>query len=80
MTVDHGYQFHCTGTPYGCMYLNGDLERADPDLIAVVEELGNGANGQFANLKIIDIPNDVEWEIEEYDGVEWIAEKHRIWD
>ena len=27
----------------------------------------------------VEIPDDVEWQIEEYDGSEWIAEKHRIW-
>jgi len=30
-------------------------------------------------LKIVDIPDGVEWEIEEYDGMEWVAEKHRTW-
>ena len=54
-------------------------ERDDPVLIQVVEELGSGANGRCANLKIVEIPDDVEWEIEEYDGNEWVAEKHRTW-
>ncbi len=26
------------------------------------------------------IPDDVKWQIEEYDGLEWIAEKHRTWE
>ena len=55
------------------------INRNDPILIEVVEELKEEANNKFSNLKIIFIPDDVEWEIEEYDGMEWIAEKHRKW-
>ena len=32
-----------------------------------------------ANLKMVEIPDDVEWEIADYDGKEWVAEKHRTW-
>jgi hypothetical protein len=38
-----------------------------------------GANGLHANLKIVEIPGDIEWLVQEYDGAEWIAEKHRTW-
>ena len=30
-------------------------------------------------LGIVEIPDGVEWEIEEYDGDEWVSEKHRKW-
>ena len=53
--------------------------RADPLLVKVVEELGKEANGSCAELKIVEIPDDVKWEISEYDGNEHIAEKHRTW-
>jgi hypothetical protein len=33
-----------------------------------------------ARLKIIEIPDDIEWHIEEYDGLEHIDENHRTWD
>ena len=56
-----------------------DLERDDPDLIAVIEELGDEANGSCSKLKVVEIPSDVEWGIEEYDGLEHVAEKHRTW-
>lgn len=56
-----------------------DIDRADPILVRVVEELGETANGRYASLKIVEIPADVDWILEEHDGLEWIAERHRIW-
>lgn len=56
-----------------------DVPRDDPVLIQVIEELGEEADGRHASLKIVEIPDDVEWQIEEYDGSEWIAEVHRTW-
>lgn len=56
-----------------------DIERDDPILIEVIEELGEEANGACAELKIVEIPDDVKWEIEEYDGIEWVSEVHRTW-
>ena len=56
-----------------------ELKRNDPKLIEVIEKLGPEANSRFSELKIVEIPDDVEWEIKEYDGQEWVAEKHRTW-
>lgn len=53
--------------------------RSDLDLVAVVEEMGKLAHGEYSELKVVEIPDDVEWEVEEYDGLEWVAEKHRTW-
>ena len=56
-----------------------DIERNDPRLIECVRELGEKADSRCAKLKIVEIPDDVEWQVEEYDGIEWIAEKHETW-
>lgn len=56
-----------------------NVERDNPTLVQVVEELGELVNSKFADLKVIEIPDDVDWQIEEYDGLEWVAEKHRTW-
>jgi hypothetical protein len=56
-----------------------DIARDDPYLVKVVQEMGNKAAGKYSELKVVDIPSDVEYTIEEYDGAEWIAEKHRTW-
>jgi hypothetical protein len=57
-----------------------DIERDDKYLIKVVEKLGEKANGKFAELKIVEIPDNVDWEIDEYDGNEIIDEVHKSWD
>lgn len=57
-----------------------DIERNDPILIKIVETLGKESWGSLSQLRIVNIPDDVEWEIDEYDGLEWVSEKHRTWD
>jgi len=57
-----------------------DIARNDQHLVRVAEELGDDVNGRFSELKVVDIPDDVEWQIDSYDGLEWVAEKHRTWD
>lgn len=55
--------------------------RANPKLIAAIEKIGleESANQPFSSLKIVEIPDDVEWIIQNDDGREWVAEKHRRW-
>lgn len=63
----------------GYWYYN-DLERNDPFLVQTVEELGvEVASAGLAKLQVVEIPDDIEWEIEEYDGSETVHEKHRSW-
>jgi hypothetical protein len=54
-------------------------DRKNTMLIEVIEALGAAANGRFANLKIVDVPDDVEWQIEEYAGYEHVAQNHMTW-
>ena len=56
-----------------------EIGRDDPTLIQVVEQLGAAANGSHAELRIVEIPDGVNWYIEEYDGNEHVAERHRTW-
>lgn len=66
----HGYGYH--GEHHG-------YERNDPLLIEAVETLKKKADGEHAGLSVVEIPDGVAWEIDEYDGVETIHEKHRSW-
>jgi len=56
-----------------------DIDRADPALAQVVEELGTEANGMYAELAVVEVPDGTSYEISEYDGREHIAETHRTW-
>lgn len=60
-------------------YAKFDIERDDPALVATVRRLGSKAGGDYATLKVVEVPAGVNWTIEEYDGKEWVAEVHRIW-
>ncbi len=60
-------------------FYDRDVKRDNPLLVAIVEELGERANGDSGELCIVNIPDGVAWEIEEYDGLEHIAEQHRTW-
>lgn len=61
-------------------FSDDDINRDDPILVKVVEKLKTEANGTHANLKVVKIPNNVEWVIDEYDGLESVEEKHRSWN
>ncbi len=52
-----------------------DLDsRCDPDLIDVIEEMGDKANGECADISIEEIPDGADFEITEYDGREEIRQ------
>lgn len=64
-------------------YPNEDnyLDNRDSEaLIHCITELGGDKAGRrSAKFKIIEIPDDVEWEIRSSSGGEYIVEKHRTW-
>jgi hypothetical protein len=60
-------------------FFDNDISRDDPALVQAVEELGGKANGKWSSLKVCEIPEDVNWHIVEYDGLEHVAEEHRTW-
>ena len=53
--------------------------RHHPDLITVIEALGDTANGNSSKLVIIEIPDGVDYVVDDYDGRESIHEQHRSW-
>ncbi len=57
-----------------------DVSRDDPTLLQLIDSIGlKAAAGDFCELQIVVIPDDVKWEIHENDGSEWVAEKHSTW-
>ena len=53
-------------------YLEEGIERHDPVLVAVVEQLGEHASGSCARLLIAEIESEV-YKIDEYDGSESVV-------
>jgi len=56
--------------------------RTDLIILNLIEKMGENANGPHAEIKVVEIPDEVgdNWQIEEYDGLEWISETHRTWN
>ena len=55
------------------------IARDDEKLIRVVEKLKEKANGHSAHLKVVSIPDSVNWQISTADGIEHVSEVHRTW-
>jgi hypothetical protein len=72
---DNDYWYSEPGKPIHCH----ELARNDPDLVAAVEALGAGADGRYAELRVVNVPDEVNWYISEYDGLEEVHECHRSW-
>ncbi|MGN7170837.1 hypothetical protein ACTHSJ_33755 [Paenibacillus cellulositrophicus] len=54
--------------------------RTNPEFVNLVSNFGDKINSNESKMKIIDIPDNVDWEIEEWNGLyEIIREKSRIW-
>jgi len=76
----NGYGYLCN-EDFGIESKDYDAYRSHPRLIAAIEDLGErSSSGEHASLEIIEIPDNIEWYIYEYeDGTERVHEKHRIW-
>ena len=44
--------------------------RADPILVDIVKELGDRANQRHSKLYIVEIPDEYDYWVEDYDGIE----------
>ena len=51
-----------------------DVERNDPKLVQIVEELGEEASSGYAELRVVEIPDEAtDFDISEYDGFETVV-------
>jgi len=55
------------------------IERDDLVLVEIIETMGEKADGISSKLKVVEIPDYVQWEIEECRGAERVVEKYRSW-
>jgi len=56
-----------------------DIPRDHEALVKIVKNDEIQSDGRCAKLSVVEIPDGVEWEIDEYDGQESVEEKHRSW-
>jgi len=75
---DYGY---VDNKDFGIDDDNMDAYRMDKRLVSVVKKLGvKKASGQYASLRIVDVPDDVVdvhgWHISDYDGIDSIHQSH----
>ena len=54
----------------GELFTDWDIKRHDSLLVEIVEELGKKSWGSSAKLKVVDLPENCEYSIDEYDGWE----------
>lgn len=71
-TTEYGdYDYYVDGDTIISGY---DIDRDDPTIIEVFEELGSErTSGNHAELSLVELPDDCEYSITEYDGWESIA-------
>lgn len=53
--------------------------RCNPHVINCVESLGAAAESDYSHFEIIEIPDNIDWYIEDNDGFEEVHEMHRFW-
>lgn len=79
-TKDFGDNVYISDEDFKEYFLNLDEKfREDKTLIEVVEELGEKANAFYSNLKIVEIPDDLDYVIDNYDGIETLRQKVQEW-
>lgn len=79
-TSQDDWGYHLDNEDFNIESDNYRAYRNNKDLVEAIEKVGEQrASGKLADIKIIEIPNDIEWEIDEYDGIETIHEQHRSW-
>ena len=59
--------------------LDKEENRTNPLLVECVDLYGEEADGFLSSLKILEIPDDVDYKILNYDGIEYVVDKNRFW-
>ena len=55
-------------------------DRSNKELIETITELGEEeSSARLASISLVRIPKDMEYEIDDYDGIETLRENHRSW-
>lgn len=86
---DDGFLKYAVATKYHGRVANNlppedilDLDgkyREDATLIEVVEKLGKEANTIISDLRVVEIPDDLDYMIDNYDGIETLHQRVQEW-
>jgi hypothetical protein len=77
---DYGEFLHRDDIDWDDYIYLGREHREDPILIECVEELGTErASGRFGELVVVDIPDGMDYVIDEYDGIETLHQRVEEW-
>lgn len=69
----------CKNIPNEAFLYLDDRYREDKTLIDIVEKLGEEANGIWSKLVVVEIPDDLDYVIDNYDGIETLHQKVQEW-
>lgn len=75
---DHGFIPKSVPTE-SVLCMDTDAIRVDPIAIAIVEEMGEEASGWASELRVVEIPDWMDWVIDDYDGIETLHEDVPTW-
>ncbi len=56
-----------------------EMDRSDDALVRTVERLGTLANAGHTNLRIVAVPDNVDWEVRSVHGYEYVTDGKKIW-
>jgi hypothetical protein len=73
----YGYLYN---EDFGIESDNYNAYRTNKKLIEAIERIGEKtASGAMAELRVVEIPDGIEFDINNYDGIETVHENHRSW-
>ncbi len=62
-------------------FLPDNIDRTSKKLIKAIEKIGlKESSGEYAKLSIIEIPDNIDWFISNFDGMESVHENHEVWN
>ena len=56
-----------------------NIQRDDKALIQAIEEFGELAGGAYTAIRIVEVPEDTNWAILDFDGLEIVVDEDRVW-
>jgi hypothetical protein len=78
-TEDFGDEFTPTKEDWKKMLFLSSEHREDPVAIEIVETLGSEASGRYSDLVVVDIPDGLDYVVDDYDGIETLHQKVQTW-